>query len=99
MKKGAVLSVIAALATAMLTTNPAAAASVCANGDVGSYPPPAATDTPFGITDGPRGTWYSEGDTILRIRGNGQVDQSWGYVVELNFTLVPSSTMALRSLA
>lgn len=81
MIKGAVLSVIAALATAMLTTNPAAAASMCANGDVSNYPPPAATDTLFGIP------------------GNGQVDQSWGYVVELNFALVPSSTMALRSLA
>lgn len=99
MKKSVPLSAVAVLAAAMLTTNPAAAASVCANSGVTSYPPPVATDTLFGITVGPHGTWYREGDTIVHIRGNGHVDQSWGYVVELNFALVPSSTMALRSLA
>lgn len=77
MKNSVVLSVVAALAAAMFTANPAAAASVCANGGVSSYAPPAATDGPFGITAGPGGTWYSESDRIVRVRGNGQVDQFW----------------------
>jgi virginiamycin B lyase len=53
----------------------AAAAPVCATGGVTSYPPPPATDTPFGVTAGPGGTWYAEGDRVVRIEANGTVDQ------------------------
>jgi virginiamycin B lyase len=41
---------------------------------VTSYPPPPATDNPFGITLGPGGTWYAEGNLIVRIRPNGHQD-------------------------
>src|SRR5262249_2090144 len=75
MKKSVLGSAVAVLAGAMLTTNPAAAESICANGGVTSYPPPHATDGPVGLTAGPGGTWYAEGDRIVRIRGNGKVDQ------------------------
>lgn len=54
---------------------PTAAAAICANGGVSSYPPPSATDTPFGISAGPGGTWYSEGDRIVRIQANATIDQ------------------------
>jgi virginiamycin B lyase len=64
-----------AMVAAMLATYPVTAAPVCAGGGVTDYPPPAATDGPFGITAGPGGTWYAEGDTIVRIRANGRVDQ------------------------
>jgi virginiamycin B lyase len=72
--------IAAALAAATATglaaaTGPAAAASVCANGGVSSYPPPPATGTPFGITAGPGGTWYSDGNRIIRVRANGRIDQ------------------------
>jgi virginiamycin B lyase len=69
----------AALTAAFCAMAPATAmsapTSACANGGVTSYAPPPATDTPFGITAGPGGTWYSEGNLIVRLRGNGQVDQ------------------------
>lgn len=98
MRKGVVPSVVAALVAAMLTANPATAASVCANSDVSSYPPPA-TDAPSGITAGSGGIWHRESDSIVRIRAIYQVDRPCGYVVDLNFVLVPSNRMPLRSLA
>ena len=74
MKSALLAAVVLATATVCSTTT-AAAAPVCANGGVTSYPPPPATDTPFGITAGPGGTWYAEGDRIVRVRANGTVDQ------------------------
>src|SRR5215469_7060253 len=73
-------AIAAALAAATVTglataTTSAAAASACANGGVTSYSPPPSTDTPFGITAGPGGTWYSEGNRIVRVQANGSIDQ------------------------
>lgn len=34
---------------------------------VTAFTPPPASDGPFGITAGPGGTWYAEGDQIVRI--------------------------------
>jgi virginiamycin B lyase len=53
----------------------ASPASACANSGIRSYPPPPATGKPFGITAGPGGTWFSEGDRVVRVRANGSLDQ------------------------
>jgi virginiamycin B lyase len=74
MKSVLVATVVLATATICIP-EPAVASPVCANGGVSSYPPPAATDNPFGVTAGPGGTWYSAGDRIVRIGANGSVDQ------------------------
>jgi len=73
--KHALLIAVGALVAAICTATPATAASVCADGGVTSYPPPPASDGPFGVTAGPGGTWYSEGDRIVRVRANGVLDQ------------------------
>jgi virginiamycin B lyase len=44
-----------------------AAAGGCDAHAVTSYPPPSGTDGPFGVTQGPGGTWYAEGATVNRI--------------------------------
>jgi virginiamycin B lyase len=74
------LAIAAALAAATAAglataTTSAAAASACANGGITSYSPPPSTDKPFGITAGPGGTWYSEGNRIVRVQANGRIDQ------------------------
>lgn len=75
MKAAIILAAIASFTAASGAATAADAASVCANAGVTSYQPPAATDTPFGITAGPGGTWYSEGDRIVRIQDDGRIDQ------------------------
>jgi virginiamycin B lyase len=65
----------ATTAAAVVGATPAAAEPICANGGIATYPAPPATDLPFAITTGPGGTWYSEGDRIVRVRNNGTIDQ------------------------
>jgi virginiamycin B lyase len=75
-RSGLLALVVVALAAATVAGEaPAAAESICANGGIASYPAPPATDFPFAITQGPGGTWYSEGDRIVRVRSNGTLDQ------------------------
>ena len=74
MKSPLIAAVVLATA-AICAATPASAAPVCADGGVTSYAPPPATDTPFGVTTGPGGTWYAEGDRIVRVRANGTIDQ------------------------
>jgi virginiamycin B lyase len=71
----ALLAIAATLAAGTCVSTPAQAAAVCANNGVTSYPPPGASDTPFGISAGPGGTWYSEGDRIIRLGATGRSDQ------------------------
>jgi hypothetical protein len=60
--KSALQAAVALAAAAVCSAVPAAATPACTDGGVISYPPPPATDGPFGITAGPGGTWYAEGD-------------------------------------
>jgi virginiamycin B lyase len=73
--RSALLAVATLLAATFAAAAPAAASCVCANGGIHTYQPPAATDGPFGITAGPGGTWYAEGDRLVRVRTDGGVDQ------------------------
>ncbi len=59
-------------ATAVLWTMPAAQATNSRG--VTSYPPPAGTNGPFGITQGPGGTWYGQGNQIVRVGPGGHTD-------------------------
>jgi streptogramin lyase len=69
----------AALASAAILgviplSSASAASCGCQVGAVISYPPPASTDAPFGVTEGPGGEWYAHGNTIDRIR-HGQLER------------------------
>lgn len=63
------LAAAVAVAAGGLVGAPAASATAngCSVGPVTTYAPPAGTDGPFGITQGPGGTWYAHGATIDRI--------------------------------
>ena len=61
--------------TALTAPGAMAATRDCHCTPVTSITPPPATDGPFNVTEGPGGTWYAEGDTIVRVRPNGVQDQ------------------------
>ena len=70
------LAVAAALvlpaAVAEYTPVAAVAASGCSDGGTSSMAPvTGATETPFGVTAGPGGTWYGSGQDLVRVRANG----------------------------
>jgi virginiamycin B lyase len=72
---GALTAVTFGVTISASTSAGAASSDSCSRPPVvTSYPPPPATDGPFGITQGPGGTWYAEGNLIVRIRPNGQQD-------------------------
>ena len=63
-----------ALAGALAGYAPATANATagCATGGITSISPAAgATDTPFGVTAGPGGTWYGSGQYVVQVRANG----------------------------
>jgi streptogramin lyase len=67
--------VFAAAATTLLSLTATAAAGAahgCAADPVTSYTPVPSTDNPFGVTQGPGGTWYADGDLVVQVNADRQ---------------------------
>ena len=54
------------------STAGASPAHGCAANPVTSYTPVPSTDNPFGVTQGPGGTWYADGDLVVQVNGDRQ---------------------------
>src|SRR5437762_76854 len=70
-------AVIGAAAMAVALARPAtAAASVgCSGSGITVIRTTPTESGAFGVTAGPGGTWYADGDRIVRVRANGTQDQ------------------------
>ena len=70
-KKTAFLLAVILTASGLGATAAPSSADAATCAAVTSIAPVPSTDGPFGITEGPGGTWYADGDLIVRIQPDG----------------------------